>query len=341
MSKSWLPNKESPIYQFMVFGMLLLTSISLKAENMLIATSYDERSPQTLILKTFAQEVQRQTNSALVFDVKANAQLYTEPDILPAVADGSIAIGEVILSSLAGEDPLFLVDNIPFLVGDFDQAQSLWTASKEAISEKLSDMGVTVLYSMPWAPQALYTDEEISSISQLSGKDIRSYSEITEQLILQMRANPVPVPYSDIQLAFESNEIEAMITSATAGVRSQAYLFTSHYTDINAWIPKNIVFINTDLLNSLEPETQREIFLAANEAEARGWRITRDDYFRSRITLSDNGITVRKPSTDLMTQLTRISEPLLDDWIAQTGDEGQQILNTYYSLVSAESEERD
>lgn len=330
------------LFSWLILGsssLLQITSIA-KADTLIFATAYDDRAPQTIVLKAFSQDIQRLTNNEITFDIHTNAALYPETDILPAVAAGDAAMGEVILSSLADFDPIFMVDNIPFLVGDFDQARDLWQASQEILTDRLSELGVTLLYSMPWAPQALYTDQEIIHASQLNGTDIRSYSPITEQLISGLNANPVTVPYTNIREAFENNTIEAMITSPTAGVRSEAYLFTSHYTDINAWIPKNIVFINSDLFNQMPPETRQAILSAAQKAENRGWGITRNDYFRSRITLSDNGIKVRTPSVQLMNELRQAAEPILRNWLSQTQPSGQVIIDRYFSLLSDNANER-
>lgn len=325
-------------FTILTIAFLFLTSSHVNADPLVFATAYDDQAPQTLVLKSFSRNIQRLTSNEVIFDIHTNESLYNESEILTAVADGDAALGEVILSSLSEFDPVFLVDNLPFLVQDFDQARMLWQASQKILAERLSEMGVTLLYSMPWAPQALYTDEKINTIAQLGGMDIRSYSSITEQLIQGLNANPVGVSYTRIQKAFENNTIEAMITSATAGVRSEAYFFTSFYTDINAWIPKNIVFINSDLFNQMPADTREVILNAAQKAENTGWSITRDDYYRSRITLTDNGMTVRTPSAQLMTELRQAAEPILTDWLSQTQPSGQVILDDYASLLQADSD---
>ncbi|MCP4979649.1 MAG: hypothetical protein GY935_04040 [Gammaproteobacteria bacterium] len=55
-----------------------------------------------------------------------------------------------------------------------------------------------------------------------------------------MGTTPVNIPFSDVAQAFT---IDAMVTSPSTGVNSQSWDYISHFTTINAWIPKNMMFV--------------------------------------------------------------------------------------------------
>lgn len=321
-----------------LLGSLLsaLMSTLVSAQTLVFPTAYDERSPHTINIRVLAKELDYATFGQLQLDVHPAGQLYPAGDIYDAVRTGEADMGEVLLASLAERDPLFLIDNLPFLVDSFDAAEALWEASRERIETRLNADGLTVLYASPWPPQGLYSVPKIDTVRDLEGLRVRSYSDTLERLIALADATPVGVDYSDLRPAFQQGRIDAMITSPTTGVRASAWEFATTYTDIKAWIPKNIVFINTDRLNSLNPEYRKLLLEHAQKAEERAWTIAREDYFRSRITLSDNGMAVRSPSERLQNQLASLGNTMTQEWLTEVGDEGERILDQYRTATDSE-----
>ena len=63
---------------------------------------------------------------------------------------------------------------------------------------------------------------------------------------------PTQVEAGDIPTAFATGRVSAMMTSPlSTGVSSQAWDYTSVYVDVNAWLPKNVVFVNTEAFEAL------------------------------------------------------------------------------------------
>jgi len=137
----------------------------------------------------------------------------------------------------------------------------------------------------------------------------------------------VEVP--DIPQAFSTGRVEAMITSPSTGVNSKAWDFLSHYTDIQAWIPKNIVVVNKRAFRRLDEETQQAVLDAAATAETRGWEMSKAESAEMVEVLKENGITVVEPSDDLMTGLREIGAQMLESWTEDAGETGQQLLDAY------------
>ena len=305
----------------------LLTLISVShASSLLFPTSYDDSSPHTINIRFFVSEVELRSRGEVQFELHTNGSLYSGVDLFESVRSGDAFIGEIIFSALVEVHPIFLIDNMPFLVRSFDSAEYLWLASRPAIERLLDQQGVRLLYATPWPPQALFTTHSVRSLSDLQGASIRSYSRVTEDLITAMGAVPVNVSANSIEDAFKQNRISAMITSATTGVRSQSWQYIDHYYDINAWIPKNMVFVNAAAFDALPMETQRIMLDAASKAEVRGWKVAREEYHRSRITLTDNGMSVRRPSAQLNQELDQLGQQLLQRWRQEAGDEGERII---------------
>lgn len=304
-------------------------ALSAQAETWDMPTPYPDATFHTVNITEFAADVAAATDGALDIKVHSAASLFKHPEISRAVRSGQVPIGEFFLSLLANEDPAFGADSLPFLATNYEDAERLWAAQKDAISELLDDQGMMVLYSVPWPPQGLYSNGEINSVEDLAGLKFRTYNATLEEFANLAGAAPTQVENPDIPQAFSTGRVEAMITSPSTGVNSKAWDFLTHYTDIQAWIPKNVVVVNTRSFRRLDDTTQAAVLKAAADAEARGWDMSRAETEAQTAVLAENGIIVVEPSEELMTGLREIGAQMLENWSAKAGDAGAALLSAY------------
>lgn len=304
-------------------------AISAQAETWDMPTPYPDATFHTVNIAEFAADVTAATDGALEINVHSAASLFKHPEISRAVRSGQVPMGEFFLSLLANEDPAFGADSLPFLATNYEDAERLWAAQKDVISDLLDEQGMMVLYSVPWPPQGLYTNGEINSVEDLAGLKLRTYNATLEEFANLAGAAPTQVENPDIPQAFSTGRVEAMITSPSTGVNSKAWDFLTHYTDIQAWIPKNIVVVNTRSFRRLDDATQAAVLEAAAEAEARGWDMSRAETDAQTAVLNENGIIVVEPSEELMTGLRAIGAQMLENWTADAGDAGAALLSAY------------
>jgi TRAP-type C4-dicarboxylate transport system substrate-binding protein len=218
---------------------------------------------------------------------------------------------------------------VPFLAASYEDAAALWAASRDQIAAKLADQGLTLLYAVPWPGQSLYLTEEVDSIKDMQGVSFRAYNTATERLAQLMGAVPTTVEAGDIPTAFSTSRIAAMITSPSTGVSSQAWDFVSHYIDTQAWLPKNMVFVNTRAFDALPEDQQQALIDAAAEAERRGWEMSKAETDAKIAALKENGMQVSQPSETLARELREIGATMTEEWQAQAGEAGAAILSAY------------
>jgi TRAP-type C4-dicarboxylate transport system substrate-binding protein len=120
-----------------------------------------------------------------------------------------------------------------------------------------------------------------------------------------------------------------MITSPSTGADTKAWDYVTTYTDIQAWLPKNVVVANTRALDRLTPEVRAAVLEAAAEAEARGWAMSREETAKQIAVLKANGMTVVTPSPELVAGLKAIGETMLADWAEAAGAQGVAILSAF------------
>ncbi len=292
-------------------------------------TPYGDSVFHTQNITQFAEDVASATEGGLTITVHSAGSLYAHPEIRDAVRRGLAPIGEILISQLANEDAVFGVDSVPFLAASYEDAAALWAASRDQIAAKLADQGLTLLYAVPWPGQSLYLTEEVDSIKDMQGVSFRAYNTATERLAQLMGAVPTTVEAGDIPTAFSTSRIAAMITSPSTGVSSQAWDFVSHYIDTQAWLPKNMVFVNTRAFDALPEDQQQALIDAAAEAERRGWEMSKAETDAKIAALKENGMQVSQPSETLARELREIGATMTEEWQAQAGEAGAAILSAY------------
>ena len=105
---------------------------------------------------------------------------------------------------------------------------------------------------------------------------IRSYSPTVARMIELMGAQPVTVQAADLTQALATGVVAANITSSSTGYDSKSWEQLSYYFDVQAWLPKNMVFVSKKAFDALDPATRKVVLDAAAAAETRGWKVSEE-----------------------------------------------------------------
>lgn len=283
-------------------------------------------------LMQFSKDVETATNGALKITVHPSAALFKAPDIKRAVQTGQAQAGEVLISLHENENPVFGIDVVPFLATSFDQAKKLWEASKPTVEKALDAQGLKLLYSTPWPPQGIYTKKDVNSTADLKGLKWRAYNVGTSRIAELVGAQPVTVQAAELPQALATGVVDGLMTSSATGVDSKIWESLTHYYDTQAWIPKNIIFVNKAAFEALDPAVQKAVADAAAAAETRGWSLAVEKTKSYMDTLKQNGMRVIEPSDELKKGLADVGSKLTEDWSKKAGADGAAILDAYKKM---------
>jgi TRAP-type C4-dicarboxylate transport system substrate-binding protein len=315
---------------------LLPTAFTLFALPVVAAEQWDMSAEQpignlnTQVAKDFAKDVRRATKGELDIRVYPNSVLVKRPAVKDAVRDGQIQMGEVFMSVLGKEDPLFELDALPFLATDYTQARKLWAVSRPAIEARLAKQGVRLLYAVPWPPQSLFTHKPLTRMADFSGMKLRSYNPLTTRLAQLLGATPVPATTAEIAGAFSSGAMEGMLTSPNTGVDIQVWKFAPYFYDLKAYIPKNIALVNEKAFARLSPANQHAVLQAAETAEVRGWELSWALTGYQVRVLSRQGVQINEQVPAEITEgLRGVGETMTREWLQRAGADGQQVIDAY------------
>jgi TRAP-type C4-dicarboxylate transport system substrate-binding protein len=294
-----------------------------------LPAAYPANNPHSENLVLFAKDVADATGGKLEITVHPAASLFKAPDIKRAVQTGQVQIGEVLMSLHENEDPIYGIDVVPFLATSFPESMKLYKVSKPAVEKKLASQGMMLLFAVPWAPQGIFAKKDINTVEDMKGLKWRSYNVGTARIGELVGAQSVTVQAAELAQALATGVVNSFMTSAATGYDSKAWESVDHFYDTQAWIPKNMIFVNKAAFDALDKPTQDAVLKAAATAETRGWKMWEDKSGWYLEQLKSHGMKVLPPSPALQAGMKKLGETLTADWLKKAGADGEAVVAAY------------
>jgi TRAP-type C4-dicarboxylate transport system substrate-binding protein len=297
-----------------------------------LPSAYPNDNPHLENINAFAKDVADATQGKLTIAVHPGASLFKAPEIKRAVATGQAQTGEILISILENESPIFGIDVVPFLATSFPEAKKLWLASKPLIEQKLGAQGIMVLFTVPWGPQGMYAKKDINTIEDMKGLKWRAYNVGTARIGELVGAQAVTVQAAELPQALATGVVNSFMSSGATGYDSKVWETLTHFYDLQAWIPRNVTLANKRAFDALDKPTQDTVLRLARVAEDRGWKIweTKTEWYHAEI--AKRGMKVQKASPELQAGFRKVGEQLTADWIKRAGAEGQAVIEAYKKM---------
>ena len=277
----------------------------------------------------FAQCVTTGTGGAIEITTHPSGSLFAGADIKRAVQTEQVPIGERLLSGHQNESAIFGWDSVPFLVSSFDEHEKLYEVAKPYLEELLAEQNLTLLYSVPWPPQGLYFNKEVNSVADMEGIKFRSYNNATARLAELTGMLPVQIEAAEISQAFATGVAESMVSSGATGYDRKVWESLSHFYEVDAWLPRNYMLINSDVWADVSKANKNIINACAGMAEYAGtWRAKEYTGF-TLAGLAAGGMTVAPAGDTLMGELKAIGETMTAEWLEAAGETGKNIVDAY------------
>lgn len=316
--------------KLLIVLMLASASLAQAQTRWLLATGYREDSFHTQNLAQFASDVEQSTAGALRIELRPNNSMFKLVEIRQRVQEGKVEAGESILTSMVGDIPIAGADAIPFVVQSYGDARRLWHLQRPLLERHFETRGLKALYVVPWPPQGLFTTKPVRSGSDFKGTRMRTYNQSTVRIAELLGAQPVDVPMVEVNQALASGKVDSMITSAVTGVENRVWDQIGFYYGINAWFPKNIVFVNAKAFDALPDSTRHAVTQAAARAEVRGWALSEAVANESTQELQRRGILVDRVPIAFEAELRRLGERFSREWVKSVGNEATLIFIPFY-----------
>jgi TRAP-type C4-dicarboxylate transport system substrate-binding protein len=318
---------------------ILLSAVALtlaagvaRAENWDLPAAYPATNFHTETLVKFGACVKSATAGKLTITVHPNGSLFGGNDIKRAVQTGQAPIGERLISAHQNENPLFGIDSIPFLATSFGDSEKLWKAALPTMKKVLAAQNLVYIYAVPWPPQGLYFKKPINSVADMKGIKFRSYNPATARLAELSGMVPVQIEAADLSQALATGVADSFISSGSTGYDIKAWEYLKYFYDVQAWLPRNVVFANKGSWDKLDAGTKTAVMSCGDKAAAEGLAKSKEltDFYLKE--LAKHGMKVEAPSAKLKAELEGFGDTMTKEWLTKAGAAGKAIIDAYRAM---------
>jgi TRAP-type C4-dicarboxylate transport system substrate-binding protein len=107
------------------------------------------------------------------------------------------------------------------------------------------------------------------------------------------------------------------------------YEHVKYFYDTQAWLPKNAVLVNKKAFDALDKPSQDALLKAAADAEVRGIAESKKVNTSSLEQLKAGGMQIMQPSAQLSSDMKKVGDTMLKEWLDKAGPEGKALIDAY------------
>ncbi|MDD4343356.1 MAG: TRAP transporter substrate-binding protein [Eubacteriales bacterium] len=290
---------------------------------------------QSIGLEEFAVKVKEATDGKVTIRVQTGGALgYTGPELLRAVRDNLVPVSDMLTSGVAGDEPLFGIVTIPFLIQNFEEGKMLNDIARPYFDEVAeTKWNQKILYIAPWPAAGVWSKDEVTSVEDMNGLKTRTYDENGALFMEAVGATPYPLPFSEVYSSLATGVIDSVLTSTPTAVDGKFWEVLDYYAPVSITMATDLVTVNLTEFNKLDEETQNQILAVAKEVEDMMWEaVAAQDKEMEKIS-NDNGITTVAPSQEFLDDLSEITQHIREDWLRNAPAEAREIVEAFNQQV--------
>ena len=150
-------------------------------------------------------------------------------EMLSLMRLGVVSFGTALLAVVSTEEPEFNAIDLPVVNPDFAALRRSVTAFRSHLTETLRERyEVELLAVYVYPAQVVFCRRPFASLSDLSGRRIRTSSVGQSEMFTALGATPVVIPFADIVSALKSGVVECAVTGTLSGNDIGLHEVTTH-----------------------------------------------------------------------------------------------------------------
>ncbi|WP_321401998.1 TRAP transporter substrate-binding protein [Maridesulfovibrio sp.] len=264
--------------------------------------------------KLFADKVAEYSSGSVQITVHPGGSLgFKGPELLKTVKDGTLPMSDILMGVVSGSDQVFGISSMPLLAKDYAEAKKLYTAAKPYYEKACRRWNQKMLYAAPWPPSGLFTKKQLKTVADLEGLKTRTYDKNGAELLRAVGASPMSLPWGELYSALQTGLVDSVLTSAVSGKDGKFWENLKYFSKINYAFPLNMLVINQDYWDALNPKQQEAMLKAAAEVEAYQWEQSAKSNDESLKILAEKGIIISEPSKEISEMLSNDAKLMLEN----------------------------
>jgi TRAP-type C4-dicarboxylate transport system substrate-binding protein len=254
-------------------------------------------------------------------------------DHFDAVADGALDLATSFGGGWVGIEPVFLVSSMPFLAPSLEENRALYEASVPFYEPAFAANNQVMLFATPWPATGIFANKAVDSPEALAGLRIRSYDTPSTETMRNVGAAPLQITWADTIPQLTTGALDAVMTSADAGVAGKLWEHQSHFTEVNYAMPLQFVHMNRDIHDGLTDDQRAAVQRAAARTVDHAWGVLEARVADNYAALEAEGVTVvTELAPGFIDTLREAAAPALADWVARY-PQGQALLDAYAARI--------
>ncbi|SFG11866.1 TRAP-type C4-dicarboxylate transport system, substrate-binding protein [Desulfotomaculum arcticum] len=293
---------------------------------------------QSIGLQEFADQVKEATEGQVEITVSTGGALgYKGPELLKVVRDGLVPVSDMLTSGVAGDEPIFEIVTLPFLIQSFEEGKILNDIARPYFDQIAEEKwNQKILYIAPWPAAGLWSKEEVTSVDGMKGLKTRTYDKNGGLVMEAVGGTPYPLPFSEVYSSLATGVIDSVLTSTPTAVDAKFWEVLKYYSPMNVTMATDLITVNLDEFNKLDPETQEILIATGKEIEAKMWEdVAKLDKDKEALC-NENGIVTVPPSQEFLNDLSDITKDIRDEWLQSAPPEAKEIVDAFQKEVGRE-----
>ena len=270
----------------------------------------------------FKELVEEKSGGNVTVDIYPNQQLGGDREYTESCVQGNVTMGAPSTAAIAALCPSLNAFETPFLFSDYDTARSTLNGEAgQALLDSMESAGLKGLGYFENGFRNLTCNKEINTLADLKGLKIRVMeNEVHLAIWTALGANPSPLAFGELYTALqqgafdaEENPLEQIYNTKFQEVQDHVYLTQHIYTPY-------VIYMNLDVWNGLNEQTQQLIQECVDEAEQYNYSLCDENNQKCIDGINDSGKShVYEVSEDLRNEMVAACAPVYDTIAEKAG----------------------
>lgn len=298
-------------------------------------SQWSAQNHHTRGLEEFAALVYGRTGGEMEILVHADGGLgFNDSELLQAVRDGQIPLSDMLVSRIAGDEPLFDLVTVPFLVQGFEEGRILTDTARSYFDTAATERwNQKILYIAPWPAAGLWTRDPVTDIDDMRSLRTRTYDENGLHFMESLGAEAFLLPAGEVGPALAEGLIDSVLTSTPTAVENRYWDALRYFLRIEVTMAVNMVTVNLEAFSRLSPDLQQVLIETGREMENRLWGLVAQLDRDQEKVANEHGIQSLPVSEELLAELRSLTEDIRSDWLASAPIEAREIYDRFIEAV--------
>ena len=195
-------------------------------------------------------------------------------DALRLLRSGTFDVMSVQIGMASRDDPFFEGIDLIGVSTNMDDLRKAVEAYRTVFDERLQKrFNAKVLTLWPFGPQVFYCNKAITSVDDLKGLKVRSFTPSMAALIQSFGGTPVTMQFSEVYPSLQRGVADCGVTSPTSGNSGKWPEVTTHFLPLSVSGSVQGHFMNLDYWKKFSPEAQKSLLAQFKKMEDEMWSL--------------------------------------------------------------------